>query len=57
MSISNSERMVEALVRDEMNYIRTFSYDDLLDYVECLTRDRFQRLNENQIIEEYESLA
>jgi hypothetical protein len=57
MSISNSERMVEALVRDEMNYIRTFSYDDLLDYVECLTRDKFQRLNENQIIEEYESLA
>ena len=40
MSITNIERMVDALVRDEMNMVRSMGMDELDNYVECLIRDR-----------------
>ena len=58
MSITNIERMVEALVRDEMNMVRSMSLDEMDIYVENLVRDRIElNMNDAQIIEEYERLA
>jgi hypothetical protein len=57
MSISNIERMVEALVRDEMNMVRTMSLDELDIYVESLIRDRIElNMNDAEIIEAYEGI-
>ena len=58
MSITNIDRMVDALVRDEMNMVRSMGMDELDNYVECLIRDRIElNMNDAQIIEEYERLA
>lgn len=57
MSITNIERMVDALVRDEMNMVRSMSLDELDSYVENLIRDKFESMPERHIIEEYEMIA
>ena len=57
MSISNIERMVEALVRDEMNMVRSMSMDEMDLYVENLIRNTFETMDNDQIIELYEELA
>ena len=57
MSISNIERMVEALIRDEMNMVRCMSMKEMDDYVESLVREKFEAMPERHIIEEYERLA
>ena len=57
MGITNIERMVDALVRDEMNMVRSMSLDELDSYVENLIRDKFESLDNDIIIEEYENLA
>ena len=56
MSISNIERMVEAIVRDEMNYFRTLNRGEVEEYVENLIRERLESLDNDIIIEEYEML-
>jgi hypothetical protein len=58
MSITNIERMVDALVRDEMNYFHTLNRGELFDKLEELVRDNIElNMNDAQIIEEYERLA
>jgi hypothetical protein len=58
MSQSNIERMVEAIVRDEMNYVKMLSLDDLDGYVEGLIRDKIELTFSNQdIVETYEQLG
>ena len=57
MSISNIERMVDALVRDEMNMVRSMSLEEMDSYVEELIREKFEAMPERHIIEEYERLA
>jgi hypothetical protein len=57
MSISNIERMIDALVRDEMNMVRSMSLDELDSYVENLIRDKFESMDNDIIIEEYEMIA
>ena len=57
MGITNIERMVDALVRDEMNMVRSMGMDELDSYVESLIRDKFESLDNDIIIEEYENLA
>ena len=36
MGISNIERMVDALIRDEMNMVRSMSLEEMDDYVATL---------------------
>lgn len=57
MSISNIERMVDALIRDEMNMVRSMSLEEMDSYVEELIREKFEAMPERHIIEEYERLA
>ena len=57
MGISNIERMVEALVRDEMNYCRMLSLEDLDLYLESLLRENFERMDNAKIIEQYEMIG
>lgn len=58
MSISNIERMVDALVRDEMNMVRSMSLEEMDSYVEELIREKIElSMTDAQIIEEYERLA
>ena len=57
MGITNIERMVDALVRDEMNMVRSMGLDELDSYVENLIRDKFESMPERHIIEEYEMIA
>jgi len=57
MGITNIERMVEALVRDEMNYVRTMSIDEMDNYVESLIRDKFESLSNKEITESYELIG
>ena len=57
MSISNIERMVDALVRDEMNYLRTLDRGYLMEAIQELVREKYESLPERHIIEEYESLV
>jgi|APCry1669189883_1035261.scaffolds.fasta_scaffold07010_8 hypothetical protein len=58
MSISNIERMVEGLIRDEMNYIQSLpSRGEMLEYVEELVRAKWESADNDIIIEEYERLA
>ena len=58
MSISNVDRMVDALVRDEMNYIQSLpSRGDMFEYVEELVRAKWESADNDIIIEEYEALA
>lgn len=57
MSITNIDRMVDALIRDEMNMVRSMSLDEMDNYVESLVREKFEAMPERHIIEEYERLA
>ena len=58
MSISNVERMVEALIRDEMNYIQSLpSRGEMFEYVEELVRAKWESADNDVIIEEYEGMA
>ena len=58
MSISNIERMVDALVRDEMNMVRSMSLEEMDSFVEELIREKIElSMTDAQIIEEYERLA
>jgi len=57
MSISNIERMVEALVRDEMNMVRSMGMEELDSYIEFNLRQKLESMTDNEIIEEYERLA
>lgn len=58
MSISNIDRMVDALVRDEMNMVRSMGLEEMDSYVEELIREKIElSMTDAQIIEEYERLA
>ena len=57
MSISNIDRMREALVRDEMNYLQTLNRGELMEALNELLIEKYDNLPERHIIEEYESLA
>jgi hypothetical protein len=57
MGITNIERMVDALVRDEMNMVRSMSMKEMDIYIENLIRDKFESMPERHIIEEYEMIA
>ena len=57
MSISNIERMVDAIVRDEMNYLRCMSLEDMDVYVEDLIRQKVETFSNAEIIELYEDLG
>ena len=57
MSISNIERMVDALVRDEMLYAGTLNRGDLVNMVEELVREKYEAMPERHVIEDYERLA
>jgi hypothetical protein len=57
MSISNIERMVDALVRDEMNYLNTLNRGELFEYLEEQIRAKWESADNDIIIEEYESLV
>jgi hypothetical protein len=56
MSISNIERMLDALVEDEMNMVRSMSLDEMDNYVYSLIREKFQSMPERYIVEEYERM-
>ena len=57
MGISNIERMVEALVRDEMNFVRCMTLEEMDNYVENLVRDKFESLSDKEITESYELIG
>ena len=57
MSISNIERMVEALVRDEMNAVRQMDLEEMTEYVENLLRRMLETCDNDTIIEMYEDIA
>ena len=57
MSISNIERMVDAIVQDEMNYIRGMSMEDMDTLIEHMIREKVQTFTNEQIIELYEDLV
>ena len=57
MSISNIERMVDAIVRDEMNFLQSMSLEDYDLYVENLVRAIVEQKSNAEIIEEYERLG
>jgi hypothetical protein len=57
MSISNVDRMREALVRDEMNYFQTLNRGELMEALNELLIEKYDNLPERHIIEEYESLV
>ena len=57
MSITNIDRMVDALVRDEMNMVRSMGLDEMDVYVEGLIRHILESRTNAEIIEEYERLA
>jgi hypothetical protein len=57
MSISNVDRMREALIRDEINYLATLSRDDLFRQCEGLVIEKYHNMDDRYIEIEYESLA
>ena len=57
MSISNVDRMREALVRDEMNYFQTLNRGELFEALKELLIEKYDNIPERHIIEECESLA
>ena len=57
MGITNIERMVDALVRDEMNMVRSMGLDELDNYIENIIRSNIEKMSDAQIIEEYEMIA
>lgn len=57
MSISNVDRMREALVRDEMNYFQTLNRGELFEALKELLIEKYDNMPERHIIEDYESLV
>ena len=57
MSITNIERMVDALVRDEVLYAGTLNRGDMVNMIEELVREKYEAMPERHIIEDYEALA
>lgn len=57
MSISNVDRMREALVRDEINYFQTLNRGELFEALKELLIEKYNNMPERHIIEDYESLA
>ena len=57
MSISNVDRMREALVRDEMNYFQTLNRGELFEALKELLIEKYDNMPERHIIEDYERLA
>ena len=57
MSITNIERMVDALVRDEVLYSGTLNRGDMVNMIEELVREKYEAMPERHIIEDYERLA
>ena len=57
MSISNIERMVEAIVRDRMNYVRSMSLDEMDTFIEGVVREQLESYDNEYIIELYEDLG
>lgn len=57
MSISNVDRMREALVCDEMNYFQTLNRGELFEALKELIIEKYDNMPERHIIEDYESLA
>ena len=57
MSISNIERMVEAIVRDRMNYVRSMSLDEMDTFIEGVVREQLESYDNDYIIELYEDLG
>lgn len=57
MNIINIEIMVDALIDDEMNMVRSMSLEEMDNYVYGLIREKFEAMPERHIIEEYERLA
>ena len=57
MGISNIERMVDALVRDEMNFVRCMTLEEMDNYVENLVRNKFESLSDKEITESYELIG
>ena len=52
----NRNDMVLALVRDEMNMVRTMSLDEMDEYVESLLVRIIKGLPDNELNENYEQL-
>ena len=57
MSIADVDRMREALIRDDMNYLATLSRDDLFRECEALIIAKWEAVDNDTLLEEYESLA
>ena len=57
MSINNIERMVDALVRDEVLYAGTLNRGDMVNMIEELVREKYEAMPERHIVEDYERLA
>ena len=57
MSISNIERMVDAIVRDRMNYVRSMSLDEMDTFIEGVVREQLESYDNEYIIELYEDLG
>ena len=57
MGMTNVDRMVEALVRDEMNFVRCMTLEEMDNYVENLVRDKFESLSDKEITESYEMIG
>ena len=57
MSISNIERMVDAIVRDRMNYVRSMSLDEMDTFIEGVVREQLESYDNAYIIELYEDLG
>ena len=57
MSITNIERMVEALIRDEVNYYHTLNRSELIETLSEFVRVKWESADNDIIIEEYERLA
>ena len=51
MGITNIERMVDAIVRDEMNYIRGMSMEDMDTLIEHMIREKVQTFTNAEIVE------
>ena len=56
MSISNVDRMREALIRDEINYLATLSKDDLFECCKNMVTQIYENADNDIILEEYENL-
>jgi hypothetical protein len=49
--------MADALIRDEINYLRTLDRGYLMEAIQELVREKYEAMPESHIIENYERLA